>query len=138
VSSLPIPDTTYPKKRTTVSSQNPTLQIPSSPKHPGTDSREDPPHQKPSEITVEHDYKALLPSTKSEHDTTLRVLFDSFHQEVSTSVSSERRGRHGVGRGQPLTDPTQSGHHPSHLFTIPRLGGELPTSLQIHRGTIRC
>jgi hypothetical protein len=27
--------------------------------HPGTDSREDPPHQKPSEITVDRAYKAL-------------------------------------------------------------------------------
>ena len=31
----------------------------------------------------------------------------------------------------------QSGHHPTHLFPIPRLGVELPTSLQIHpRDTI--
>ena len=50
---LPIPDATYPKKNTTVSYQNPTLQTPSSPKHPGTDTGEDPHHQKPSEITVE-------------------------------------------------------------------------------------
>ncbi len=59
-----------PKKRTNVSSQNPTLQTPSSPKHPGTDAREDPPHQKPREITVEHAHKALLPPTKPEHDAT--------------------------------------------------------------------
>jgi hypothetical protein len=104
--SPPIPDTTYPKKRTTVSSQNPTLQTPSFPKHPGTDATEDPPHQKPREITVEHDHKALLPPTKLEHDATLRALLGSFRHKVTTSVSSSRRRHHGVGRGQPLTDPS--------------------------------
>jgi hypothetical protein len=102
--SLPIPDTTYPKKRTTVSSQKPTLQTPSSPKHPGTDAREDPLHQKSHEITVDHAHKALLPPTKPEHDVTLWVLFGSIRHEASTSVSSAHRRRHGVGRGQPLTD----------------------------------
>ncbi len=88
VPSLPIPDTTYLKKRTTVSSQNPTLQTPSSPKHPGTDVREDPPHQKSCEITVEYDHKALLPPTKSEHDATLRALLGSFRHKASTLVAS--------------------------------------------------
>ena len=95
-----------PKKRTNVSSQNPTLQTPSSPKHPGTDTREDPPHQKPREITVEHAHKALLPPTQPEHDTTLCALLGSFRHEVSTSVSSARRRRHGVDREQPITDPS--------------------------------
>ena len=60
-SCLPIPDTTYPQKNTTVSYQNPTLQTPSTPNHPGTDSGEDPHHQKTREITVEHAHKVLLP-----------------------------------------------------------------------------
>ena len=39
-----------------------------------------------------------------------------------------------LSRGGPRTTDhwPQSGHHPSHLFPIPRLGGELPVSLQIH------
>ena len=106
VPSLPIPDTTYPKNRTTVSSKNLTLQTPSSPKHPGTDSREDPPDQKPCEITVDHDHKGLLPPTKPQHTATLCTLFGSFRHESSTSVSSTHRRHHGVGRGQPLTDPS--------------------------------
>ncbi len=53
--------------------------------YPGIDAREDPPHQKPHEITVE---------------------LGSFHLEANTSVSSVRRRRHGVDRGQPLTDPS--------------------------------
>ena len=104
--SLPIPDTTYPKKRTTISSQKPTLQTPSSPKHPGTDTREVPLHQKSHEITVEHAHKGLLPPTSPEHDTTLCVLFGSIRHESSTSVSSTHRRHHGVGRGQSLTDPS--------------------------------
>jgi hypothetical protein len=108
-----------PKKRTNVSSQNPTLQTPSSPKHPGTDAREDPPHQKPREITVDHSHKALLPPTNPEHDATLRVLLGSFRHEASTSVSSARRRRHGVGRGQPLTDPSPG--------TIPQICSPSPT-----------
>jgi hypothetical protein len=57
-------------------------------------------------MTVEYDHKTLLPPTKSEHDTTLWSLFDSFHHEANTSVSSACRHRHGVGRGKPLTDPS--------------------------------
>ena len=62
-----------PKKRTTVSYQNPTLQTLSSPKkHPRTDTGEDPNHQKPSEITVEHAHKDLLPPCdEADHDTPL-------------------------------------------------------------------
>jgi hypothetical protein len=114
-----------PKKRTNVSSQNPTLQTPSSPKHPGTDAREDPPHQKPSEITVEHAHKALLPPTKSEHDATLRTLLGSFRHEASTSVSSARRRRHGVGRVQQFTDPSP-GTIPQICSPSPALAASCP------------
>jgi hypothetical protein len=114
-----------PKKRNNVSSQNPTLQTPSSPKHPGTDAREDPPHQKPREITVEHAHKALLPPTKPEHDATLRALLGSFRHEASTSVSSARRRRHGVDRGQPLTDPSP-GTIPQICSPSPALAASCP------------
>ncbi len=133
--SLPIPDTTCPKKRTTVSSQNPTLQTPSSPKYPGTDAREEPPHQKPREITVEHAHKALLPPTKPEHDATLRDSLGSFRHDVSTSVSSARRRRHGVGRGQPLTDPSP-GTIPQICSPSPTLAASCPPPFKIHPGAI--
>ena len=120
-----------PKKRTNVSSQNPTLQTPSSPKHPGTDAREDPPHQKPREITVDHVHKALLPPTKPEHDATLRALLGSFRHEASTSVSSARRRRHGVGRGQPLTDPSP-GTIPQICSPSPALAASCPPPFRFH------
>ena len=115
-----------PKKRTTVSYQNPTLQTPSSPKHPGTDAGEDPHHQKTREVNVEHDHKALFPPTKPEHDTHLRsvhvaCLLDLFRHDTSTSVSSAHRRRHGVDRGQPLTDPSPD--------TIPRIFSPFPVFL---------
>ena len=124
-----------PKKRTNVSSQNPTLQTPSSPKHPGTDAREDPPHQKPREITVEHAHKALLPPTKPEHDATLRALLGSFRHEVSTSVSSARRRRHGVDRGQPLTDPSP-GTIPQICSPSPALAASCPPPFRFHSRAI--
>jgi hypothetical protein len=122
--SLPIPDTTYPNKRTTVSSQNPILQTPSSPKHPGTDAREDTPHQKPREITVEHATKALLPPTKPEHDATLcaflgsvrhevasfRHEVGSFRHEASTSVSSARRRRQWWTEGNRTLTPVRASY----------------------------
>ena len=124
-----------PKKRTNVSSQNPTLQTPSSPKHPGTDAREDPPHQKPREITVEHAHKALLPPTKPEHDATVRALLGSFRHEASTSVSSARRRRHGVGRGQPLTDPSP-GTIPQICSPSPALAASCPPPFRFHSRAI--
>ena len=114
-----------PKKRTTVSYQNPTLQTPSSPKHPGTDSRKDPPHQKPRDITVDHAHKTLLPPTKPEYDTQLSVFLGSFLHETNTSVSSARRRRHGVGRGQPLTD-TSPGTIPHICSLSPALAASCP------------
>ena len=41
-----------PKKRNNDSSQNPTLQTPSSPKHPGTDAGEDPHHQSRANVRL--------------------------------------------------------------------------------------
>jgi hypothetical protein len=110
-----------PKKRTNVSSQNPTLQTPSSPKHPGTDAREDPPHQKPRETTVDHAHKAVLPPTKPEHDATLRALLGSF--------------RHGVGRGQPLTDPSP-GTIPQVCSPSPALTASCPPPFRFHSRAI--
>ena len=79
-----LPDTTYPKKRTTVSYQNPTLQTPSSPKYPGTDAREDPHHQMTREITVEDAHKVLLPPCdESEHDTPItHRLIGAYHYDT--------------------------------------------------------
>jgi hypothetical protein len=58
-----------PKKRTNVSSQNPTLQTPSFPKVPRSRRGRRPPYQKPHEITVEYAHKALLlPCDEAEHD----------------------------------------------------------------------
>ena len=88
--SLPIPDTTYPKK------------------------------EKMTPPRIRHcSHKALLPPTKPEHDAQVRAFLGSFHHEVSTSVSSARRRRHGVGRGQPFTDPSPS--------TIPHICSSSPT-----------
>jgi hypothetical protein len=61
VSSLPIPDTTYPKKETMSPQGIQHCRLPHSPKYPGTDVGEDTHHQKPHKITVEDAQKALLP-----------------------------------------------------------------------------
>ena len=104
------PDTTYPQKRSTVSNQNPTLQTPSSPKHPGTDSREDPHHQMTREITVDHTHKSLLPPCdEAEHDTPIsHRLIGTYHYDTFMHLYpyTPHRRRHGVVRGQPLTDPS--------------------------------
>ena len=111
VPSLPI-STTYPKKRTTVSYQtlNPTLQTPSSPKHPGTDAREDPHHQMTREITIEHSHKALLPSRdEAEHHAPIEHrLIGAYHYDTCMHLCpyAPHRRRHGVDRGQPLIDPS--------------------------------
>ena len=84
---------------------------------------EDPHHQKPSEITVEHAHKSLLVPTKPEHDTHLCSTHDTrlvvfFRHDTTTSVSSTHRRHHGVGRGQPFTDPSPD--------TIPHICSPLP------------
>ena len=96
-----------PKKRNNDSSQNPTLQTPSSPKHPGTDAGEDPHHQNRANVRMS---MLIKPSfhQRSRRTTHKCVFLGSFRHEASTSVSSARRRRHGVGRGQPFTDPSPS------------------------------
>jgi hypothetical protein len=42
-----------PQKKTSIDHQNPHFRTPSSPTPPETDTREDPTHQKPDEVTVE-------------------------------------------------------------------------------------
>ncbi len=70
VSSLPIPDTTYPKKEPMSPPRIRHCRLPHSPKHPGTDTGEDPHHQKASKCTVDHAHKALFPPRDEvEHDT---------------------------------------------------------------------
>ena len=49
--SLPIPDTTYPKKEPMSPPRTRHYRLPHSPKHPGTDAGEDPHHQKPHDTT---------------------------------------------------------------------------------------
>jgi hypothetical protein len=109
-----------PKKRTTVSYQNPTLQTPSSQKHPGTDSGEDLHHQKPREITVDHPHKVLLPPRdEADHDAPIaHRLIGAYHCIHLCQYTPCRRCR-GVGRGQPLTDPSPG--------TIPRIWSPFST-----------
>jgi hypothetical protein len=67
--SLPISDTTYPKKEPMSPPRIRHCKLPHSPKHPGTDTGEDPHHQKPHKCMVEHAHKALLqPRDEVEHD----------------------------------------------------------------------
>ena len=129
--SLPIPIPPTPKK-TTVSYQNPTLQTPSSPKHPGTDAREVPHHQMTREITVDHAHKVLLlPREEAEHDTPIEhrligaYLYDTC---MHWCPYTPHRRCHGVEGNRSLIPVRASS---TLLLTIPRLGGELPTSLQI-------
>ena len=129
------PDTTYPKKRTTVSYQNPTLQTPSSPKNPGTDAREDPHHQMTREITVEHAHKTLLPPCDEvENDTPItHRLIGSYHYDTCMYLCpyTEHRRRHGMVRGQPLTDPSPD-TIPSICSPTPTLVASWPPPLQSH------
>ena len=127
--SPPIPDTTYPKKEPMSPPRIRHYRLPHSPKHPGTDAGEDPHHQMTREITVDHTHKGLLPPTMPEHDTTLRVLLGSIRHETSTSVSSARRRRHGVARGQPLTDPSP-GTIPHICSPFPVLVASCPSPFQ--------
>ncbi len=131
---FPIPDTTYPKKKKTVSFQNPTLLTPSSPKHPGTDAEEDPHHQ--SRVKLRLSMLISPPSTarRSRPRRTYRAPVDRSislrHLHALVSIRTAPTSSRGGPRA--TTHWPQSGNHPSHLLTIPRLAGELPTSLQIH------
>ena len=120
--SLPIPDTTYPKKEPMSPPRILLCRRPHSPKHPGTDAGEDPHHQKPHEITVEHAHKALLPPRdEAEHDAPIaHRLIGAYRYDTCMHLCpyAPRRRCRGVGRGQPLTDPSPG--------TIPRICSPFP------------
>jgi hypothetical protein len=110
VSSLPIPDTTYPKKEPMSPPRIRHYTLPPSPKYPGTDTGEDPHHQKPSKCTVEHAHKVLFPPCDEvEHDAPItHRLIGAYLYDTCMHLCpyTPRRRFHGVGRGQPLTDPS--------------------------------
>ncbi len=108
--SLPIPDTTYPKKEPMSPPRIRHYRLPHSPKHPGTDAGEDPHHQKPRKCTVEHAHKDLFPPhDEVEHDSPIEHrLIGTYRYDTCMHLCPYapcRRCR-GVGRGQPLTDPS--------------------------------
>jgi hypothetical protein len=111
-----------PKNRTNVSSQNLLCRRPHSRKHPGTDAGEDPHHQKPHEITVEPVHKSLLPPCdEAEHDAPIVYrLIGTYRYDTCMHLCpyGPRRRCRGVGRGQPLTDPSPG--------TIPRICSPFP------------
>jgi hypothetical protein len=132
--SLPIPDATYPKKEPMSPPRIRHCRLPHSPKHPGTDAGEDPHHQKPHEITVEQPRKALLPPRdETEHDTPIEHrLIGAYHYDTCIHLcpySPHRRCR-GVGRGQPLTDPSPD--------TIPRICSPFPKLVASCPPTFKC
>ena len=98
-----------------------------SPKHPGTDAGEDPHHQKPHEIMVDHDHKGLLPlCDEDEHDTPVsRRLIGSYRYDTSMNLCPYVPYRRclGVDRGQPLTDPSPG--------VIPSTSRQLPTDTPV-------
>jgi hypothetical protein len=105
-----------------------------SPKHPGTDTGEDPHHQKSHKCTVEHVHKVLFPPCDEvEHDTPItHRLIGAYRYDTCMHLCPYTPCRRGVVRGQPHTGPSPGTiKHVSHLFPIPRLGGKLPVSLQI-------
>jgi hypothetical protein len=108
--SLPIPDTTYPKKEPMSPPRIQHYRLPHSPKHPGTDEGVDLHHQKPCKCTVEHAHKSLFPPCDEvEHDVPITYrLIGVYHYDTCMHLcpySPCRRYRE-VGRGQPLTDPS--------------------------------
>ncbi len=109
-SSLPIPDTTYPKIEPMSPPRIRHYRLPHSPKHPGTDAGEDPHHQKLRKCTVEHAHKALFPPRDEvEHDSPIvHQLIGAYHYDTCMHLCpySPRRRCREVGRGQPLTDPS--------------------------------
>jgi hypothetical protein len=111
-----------PKKRTNVSSRTRHCRLPNSPKHPGTDAGEDPHHQMTPEITVEHAHKALLPPRdEADHDTPIaHRLIGAYRYDICMHLCpyAPRRRCRGVGRRQPLTDPSPG--------TIPRICSPFP------------
>ena len=95
---------------------------------------EDTHHQKPCEITVDHDHQTLLPPCDEvDHDTPIEYrLIGAYHYDTCMHLcpyTPHRRSR-GVDRGQPLTDPSP-GTIPRICSPFPLLDDEFPTSLQI-------
>jgi hypothetical protein len=111
-----------PKKRNNVPSQNPTLQTPSFPKAPRNRRGRRPHHQKPRTCTVDHAHKALFPpSDEVEHDAPIiHQLIGAYRYDTCMHLCpyAPRRRYRGVGRGQPLTDPSPG--------TIPHICSQLP------------
>ena len=72
--------------------------------------REGPHHQKPRETTVDNAHKVLLPPIdEADHDTPIvDRLIGAYHYDTCMCLFpyTPLRRRHGVGRGQPLTDPS--------------------------------
>ena len=62
-------------------------------KHPGTDTGEDPHHQNPREITVDHAHKSLLPPyDEADHDALIAHRLIGHIATTPACVSSSRRG----------------------------------------------
>jgi hypothetical protein len=120
--SLPITDTTYPKKEPMSPPRIRHCKLPHSPKHPGTDTGEDPHHQKPHKCMVEHAHKALLPPRDEvEYDApTTHRLIGAYAYDTCMYLCAyaPRRRCRGVGRAQPLTDPSPG--------TMPRICSPFP------------
>ncbi len=97
--------------------------LPHSPKYPGTVAGEDPHHQKPRKCAVENVHKVLFPpSDEAEHDAPIvHPLIGAYRYDTCMHLCpySPRRRCRGVGRGQPLTDPSPR--------TIPRICSPFPT-----------
>ena len=80
------------------------------PKAPRNRRERRPPSSEPREITVEHAHKALLPPRdEAEHDAPIaHRLIGAYRFDTCMHLCpyAPRRRRHGVVRGQPLTDPS--------------------------------
>ncbi len=102
VSSLPIPDTTHPKKEPMSPPRIRHYRLPHSPKHPGTDAGEDPYHQKLRKCTVEHAHKSLFPPRdETEHDTPIVYrLIGAYHYDTCMHLCPTHRVDVAVGWGE--------------------------------------
>jgi hypothetical protein len=110
VPSLPIPDTTYPKKEPMSPPRIRHCRLTHSPKHPGTDTGEDPHHQKPRKCTVEYVHKGLFPPLdEAEHDTPItHRLIGAYRYDTYMYLCPYVPCRRclEVGRWKPLSDPS--------------------------------
>jgi hypothetical protein len=136
--SLPIPDTTYPKKEPMSPPRIRYCRLPHSPKHPGPDAGEDPHHQKPHEITVEHAHKALLPTRdEPEHDAPIAPVDRSISLRHLYELLSILTASTLLWGGPRATAHwPQSGHHPVHLFPFPTLVVSCPPPFKFTKRAI--